>query len=268
MFDVLDIKIIYCLPTIGIICKLQISHTITHVGSLYRALAPIFLYFFIMARGKKYTAALKFIEPNKIYSIEEAVALLEKTNFVKFDPTVEIHFHLGINATRADQMVRMGMTLPHGTGKTVKIAAFSDAGDEKSLIGAGAVAAGGDDLIAGIENGTTPINFDIAIATPTMMRKMGKIAKVLGPKGLMPNPKSGTVGDDLMAIIQELKGGKFEVKNDKQGDIHGMLGKLSFGAKKLTENLQAFIHNVQEARPAGLKANATFVKSISVSTTM
>ena len=231
-------------------------------------LAPIFLYFSFMPRGKKYTAALKFIEPNKLYSAEEAIALLEKTNFVKFDPTVEIHFHLGINATRADQMVRMGMTLPHGTGKSVKIVAFSDAGDEKALIGAGALIAGGDDLISGIEAGSTPISFDIAIATPAMMRKMGKIAKVLGPKGLMPNPKSGTVGDDLLSIIQELKGGKFEVKNDKQGDIHGMVGKLSFGAKKLTENLQAFIHNVGEARPSGLKANATYIKSISVCTAM
>jgi large subunit ribosomal protein L1 len=221
-----------------------------------------------MPRGKKYTAALKFIELSKAYSVEEAVALLEKTNFVKFDPTVEIHFHLGINPTKADQMVRMGMTLPHGTGKTVKIAAFSDAGDEKALIGAGALIAGGDDLISGIEAGSTPINFDIAIATPAMMRKMGKIAKVLGPKGLMPNPKSGTVGDDLLAIIQELKGGKFEVKNDKQGDIHGMIGKLSFGAKKLTENLQAFIHSVNDARPSGLKANLTYIKSISVCTSM
>lgn len=221
-----------------------------------------------MPHGKKYTAALKFIEPKTLYSLEDAVALLEKTNFVKFDPTVEVHFRLGINATRADQLIRMGMTLPHGTGKTVRIAAFSDGGDEKALIDAGAIVAGGDDLIGGIDAGTTPINFDIAIATPTMMRKMGKIAKVLGPKGLMPNPKSGTVGEDLMTIIGELKGGKFEVKNDKQGDIHGVVGKLSFGAKKLTENLEAFIHAVTDARPTGLKATATYIEGITVCTSM
>ncbi len=221
-----------------------------------------------MPRGKKYNAATKFVEADKKYTLEEAVELLEKTNFVKFDPTVEIHFRLGINPTKADQMIRMGMTLPHGTGKTVKVAAFTDGGDEKSLISSGALVAGGDDLVTGIESGSIPLNFDIAIATPAMMRKMGKIAKVLGPKGLMPNPKSGTVGDDLSAILKELKGGKFEVKNDKQGDIHGVFGKLSFGSKKLTENLENFIQHVKEARPSGLKASATFIEAIYVCTTM
>lgn len=231
-------------------------------------LAPIFLYFSFMPRGKKYNAAIKFIEEGKVYSIEEAITLLEKTNFVKFDPTVEIHFRLGINPTRADQMIRMGMTLPHGTGKDIKIAAFTDAGDEKSLISGGALVAGGDDLISGIESGSIPTNFDIAIATPSMMRKMGKIAKVLGPKGLMPNPKSGTVGDDLSAILKELKGGKFEVKNDKQGGIHGVFGKLSFGSKKLTENLENFIQHVKEARPSGLKPTVTFIEAVYVCTAM
>jgi large subunit ribosomal protein L1 len=128
--------------------------------------------------------------------------------------------------------------------------------------------AGGDDLITGIDNGSIPLNFDIAIATPAMMRKMGKIAKVLGPKGLMPNPKSGTVGEDLGKILQELKGGKFEVKNDKQGDIHGMFGKLSFGSKKLTENLEAFISHVKEVRPNGLKTTVTFIEAIYVCSAM
>lgn len=228
-------------------------------------------YFFIflyMPRGKKYNAATKFIEAGKTYTVEEAIALLEKTNFVKFDPTVEIHFRLGINPTKADQMIRMGMSLPHGTGKAIKIAAFTDAGDEKSLISGGALIAGGDDLISGIENGSIPLNFDIAIATPVMMRKMGKIAKVLGPKGLMPNPKSGTVGEDLSGILKELKGGKFEVKNDKQGDIHGVFGKLSFGSKKLTENLEAFIQHLKEARPTGLKTTVTFIEAVYICTAM
>lgn len=231
-------------------------------------LAPIFLYFSFMPRGKKYNAAAKFIETGKAYTIEEAIALLEKANYVKFDPTVEIHFRLGIDPTKADQMIRMGMTLPHGTGKAIKVAAFTDAGDEKSLITSGALVAGGDDLITGIESGSIPLNFDIAIATPVMMRKMGKIAKVLGPKGLMPNPKSGTVGENLSAILKELKGGKFEVKNDKQGDIHGVFGKLSFGSKKLTENLENFIQHMKESRPAGLKPTVTFIEAIYVCTAM
>ena len=125
-----------------------------------------------MSRGKKYTAATQFVEANKLYSIEEAITLLEKTNFVKFDPTVEIHFRLGIDQTKADQTIRFGMTLPHGTGKAIKVAAFTDDGDEKSLISSGALVAGGDDLVAGIESGNIPLNFDIAIATPVMMRKM------------------------------------------------------------------------------------------------
>lgn len=221
-----------------------------------------------MSRGKKYTAATQFVEANKLYSIEEAIALLEKTNFVKFDPTVEIHFRLGIDQTKADQTIRFGMTLPHGTGKAIKVAAFTDDGDEKSLISSGALVAGGDDLVAGIESGNIPLNFDIAIATPVMMRKMGKIAKVLGPKGLMPNPKSGTVGEDLHAILKELKGGKIEVKNDKQGDVHGVFGKLSFGSKKLTENLESFIQHVKEARPTGLKSTITYIEAIYVCTAM
>lgn len=233
-------------------------------GGLYQ----LFLYSFFMPRGKKYNAATKFIEANKSYTVEEAVALLEKTNYVKFDPTVEIHFRLGIDPTKADQMIRMGMTLPHGTGKAIKVAAFTDAGDEKSLINSGALVAGGDDLITGIESGSIPLNFDIAIATPVMMRKMGKIAKVLGPKGLMPNPKSGTVGEDLQSILKELKGGKFEVKNDKQGDIHGVCGKLSFGSKKLAENIENFITHVKEARPSGLKATVTFIEAVYVCSAM
>jgi large subunit ribosomal protein L1 len=230
------------------------------VGSApMRTLAPIFLYFSFMPRGKKYNAATKFIEAGETYTVEEAVALLEKTNYVKFDPTVEIHFRIGIDPTKADQMIRMGMTLPHGTGKAIKVAAFTDGGDEKALINSGALLAGGDDLVAGIENGSIPLNFDIAIATPVMMRKMGKIAKVLGPKGLMPNPQ---------AILKELKGGKFEVKNDKQGDIHGVCGKLSFGSKKLIENIDTFINHMKEARPTGLKSTVIFMEAVYVCTAM
>lgn len=180
-----------------------------------------------MAHGKKYKEALKFIDASKVYDIKEAVELLEKTNYVKFDPTVEIHFRLGIDPKHADQQVRSTITLPHGTGKSVKVAAFTDTGNEKALISSGAVIAGGNDLIDQIAKDGV-LDFDVAIATPGMMKQMGKIAKVLGPKGLMPNPKAGTVGEDLTAILKELQGGRFEFKNDKQGNVHSVFGKLSF----------------------------------------
>lgn len=216
-----------------------------------------------MAHGKKYREASKFIDAQKSYEIKEATQLLEKTNYVKFDPTVEIHFRLGIDPKHADQMVRSTITLPHGTGKTVKIAAFSDTGNEKALIWAGAVIAGGDDLIDHIAKDGN-VDFDIAIATPGMMKKMGKIAKVLGPKGLMPNPKAGTVGDDLEAILKELKGGRFEFKNDKQGNLHCVFGKLSFWVDHLAENLEFFLQAVKDAKPTGVKNAANYIKGVTI----
>ncbi len=216
--------------------------------------------------GKKYREAIKLVEQDRAYSIEEATELLERTNTVKFDPTVELHFNLNIDPKYSDQLVRSTVTLPHGSGKTVRVAAFTDAGDEKALLAAGATVAGGDDLLEEVAKGN--VNFDVAIATTAMMRKMGKVAKVLGPKGLMPNPKAGTVGDNLLSIIAELAAGKFEFKNDKQGNVHTIAGKLSFGADKLKDNINHFLAAMKDVRPTGLKGGVKFVESVFVCNAM
>ena len=175
-----------------------------------------------ITHGKKYNQAITLIEKDRVYSVKEAVDLLERTNTVKFDPTIEIHFNLNIDPRQADQLVRSTLSLPNGTGKTKKIGAFTDLGNEAELKAAGVTVAGGDDLIdAVLQN---KIDFEIAIATPGMKKKMGKVAKVLGPKGLMPNPKAGTVGEDLLSIVKELSAGRFEFKNDKQGNVHSIVG--------------------------------------------
>lgn len=201
--------------------------------------------------GKKFKQAASLIEKDRIYTLSEAVDLLERTNTVKFDPTIEIHFNLNIDPRQADQIVRSTISLPNGTGKTKRIGAFTDLGNEAELKAAGVVVAGAEDLIDSVVQGH--IDFDIAIATPGMMRKMGKVAKILGPKGLMPNPKAGTVANDLEAAIKEIAAGKFEFKTDKQGNVHSTFGKLSFGAEKLEENLAHFIKVINEVKPSGAK---------------
>ena len=232
-----------------------------------RTLGPhYFLTYFSMARhGKKYIKAVALVEANRVYSVAEAVDLLERTNTVKFDPTIEIHFNLAIDPKHSDQMVRSTLSLPHGTGKTVRIGAFTDTGNEKELLTAGAAVAGADDLLDAVSSGK--IEFDVAIATPGMMRKMGKVAKVLGPKGLMPNPKAGTVGEDLLKIVKELNAGKFEFKNDKQGNVHSIVGKLSFGAEKLKENIEYFLKTIKDVKPTGIKGGA-YINSIYVCNAM
>ena len=210
--------------------------------------------------GKKYNQAASLIEQDRIYTLDEAVDLLERTNTVKFDPTIEVHFNLAIDPRQADQLVRSTITLPNGTGKTKRIAAFTDIGNEPELKKAGVLVAGGDDLIDSVLQGN--IDFDIAIATPGMMKKMGKVAKVLGPKGLMPNPKAGTVGEDLIAIAEEINKGRFEFKNDKQGNVHSIVGKLSFGNAKLKENIEFFVKAIKSARPTGLKGSAAYINTV------
>lgn len=204
-------------------------------------------------RGKKYNQAMTLIEKDRIYTLDEAVELLERTNTVKFDPTVEIHFNLNIDPKYSDQMVRSTITLPNGSWKTVRIWAFDDSWNEKELIAAWASIAGWDDLIDTVSQGK--IEFDVAIATPAMMRKMGKVAKVLGPKWLMPNPKTGTVWDNLIEIIKELVAWKFEFKNDKQGNVHSIAWKLSFGAPKIKQNIEHFIKIIKEVKPTWVKWN-------------
>ncbi len=216
--------------------------------------------------GKKYNQAIALVEKERIYTVSEAVELLERTNTVKFDPTVEIHFNLNIDPKYSDQMIRSTIMLPHGSGKAVRIGAFTDMGNEKELMELGATVAGGDDLLDMVASGK--IEFDIAIAAPAMMRKMGKVAKVLGPKGLMPNPKTGTVGDNLASIIKEIMAGKFEFKNDKQGNVHSLVGKLSFGNKKLAENIEYFLQKIRDVKPTGLKSGAAYVNSVYVCNAM
>lgn len=210
--------------------------------------------------GKKYNQAASLIEESRIYTLDEAVELLERTNTVKFDPTIEVHFNLNIDPRQADQLVRSTISLPNGTGKTKRIAAFTDIGNEDELKKAGCVMAGGDDLIDSVLQGH--VDFDIAIATTGMMKKMGKVAKVLGPKGLMPNPKAGTVGDDLLAIAAEITKGRFEFKNDKQGNVHSIVGKLSFGSAKLKENIEFFVKAMKSARPTGIKGSAAYINTV------
>jgi len=215
--------------------------------------------------GKKYNKAVEFINKEMAYSVTEAVELLEKTNTVKFDPTVEIHFNLNLEVKHADQIVRSTLSLPNGSGKTAKVCAFTD-GNADEVLAAGATIAGGEELIQDIADGTVALDFDVCIATPSMMRHLGKVARVLGPKGLMPNPKAGTVGPDLVSIAKEIAGGKFEFKTDKQGNVHSIFGKLSFGAEKLAENLEFFLKTIEDVKPAGAKGK--YINSVYVCNAM
>ena len=203
-------------------------------------------------RGKKYNKAMELINSTMAYSVKDAVELLEKTNTVKFDPTVEVHFNLNLNPKYADQIIRTTITLPNGSGKTSKICAFTE-GNADELVKAGAAMAGWDELIDNILKGNVTIDFDVCVATPNMMRNLGKIARVLGPKGLMPNPKAWTVSPDLVSAIKEIAAGKFEFKTDKQGNVHSIFGKLSFGTNKLEENLKHFLKIINEVKPTWSK---------------
>lgn len=212
-------------------------------------------------RGKKYNKAAELLNSEMAYSVKEAVELLEKTNTVKFDPTVEVHFNLNLDTKHADQIIRTTISLPNGSGKVSRICAFTD-GNADELKKAGAILAGWEELIGDIENGNVAIDFDVCVATPTMMRHLGKIARVLGPKGLMPNPKAGTVSPDLVSAIKEISAGKFEFKTDKQGNVHSIFGKLSFGNEKLEANLKHFIKTINDVKPAGAKGkylNSVFI---------
>ncbi len=213
--------------------------------------------------GKKYREK-KLLVDKPAYPLTEAVALLTKVAVTKFDGSAEVHIRIGADMTQSDQLVRGTVSLPHGTGKKVRIAAFvtDDFVDEAKK--AGAMHAGAADLIKQIEGGM--LDFDITVAMPQLMKDLGKLAKVLGPKGLMPSPKSGTVSDKPAKVIEELSKGRIEFKMDKQAIIHGTFGKVSFGAQKLTENLQALLNAVKEAQPSGIKA--AYILSVSINPTM
>ncbi len=216
--------------------------------------------------GKKYTEALKTVDKNKAYSPEEAVAIAKKAAFSKFDETVELHLRMGVDPRDATQQVRGVALLPHGLGKKVRVLVFAQGEAARAAEAAGADAVGGDDMVKKIEDGW--LEFDTAIATPDVMGKVGKLGKILGRKGLMPNPKSGTVvaADDIPRAIEEARKGRVEFKLDRQAIIHVILGKVSFEEEKLLANLTAVIEAVMKAKPSGAKGQ--YVKTASLTTTM
>ena len=214
--------------------------------------------------GKKYKSAAEPIKGKMISNISEAVKLIKETSATKFDGTAEIHLNLNIDTKQADQTVRTTVVLPHGTGKKLKIAAVVPDDKIKAAKDAGAVSAGLEDLIA--EFGKGKFDYDVIIATPDVMKNLGKVAKVLGQKGLMPNPKSGTVTPDIEKTIEELNRGRIELRNDKEGNVHNIFGKVSFKEEELENNLRALLQAIREGKPSGTKG--TFIKSITVCTTM
>lgn len=218
----------------------------------------------IERRGKKYQAAAKQIEAGKVYPLAEALELATKTNPTKFAGTVEMHIRLGVDPRQADQNIRATVVLPHGNGKTVRVAVFAPLDEAKKAAAAGADIAEDEEFLKRLEKGE--INFDVLIATPAYMPKLGKFARLLGPKGLMPNPKAGTVTTDVEKAVQEAKAGKIEYRVDKQGIIHIGLGKTDFSQADLLENAQTFLDSVKSHRPASLKG--AYVKSVFVTTTM
>ncbi len=218
----------------------------------------------IERRGTSYRKVAEKVEAAKLYTLDEAVKLAAETNPAKFDASVEIHVRLNVDPRQADQNIRTTVSLPHGTGKTIRVAVFAPEADHKAAKDAGADIVGDETFIAQLEK--EEINFDILVATPQFMPKLGKYARLLGPRGLMPNPKSGTVATDVAKAVKEAKAGKVEYRVDKQAIVHLGVGKVSFGAEKLADNAKAFFESLQSQKPSSLKGG--FVKSITISTTM
>ena len=218
----------------------------------------------IERRGTSYRKVAEKVEVAKLYTLDEAVKLAAETNPAKFDASVEIHVRLNVDPRQADQNIRTTVSLPHGTGKTIRVAVFAPEADHKAAQDAGADIVGDETFIAQLEK--EEINFDILVATPQFMPKLGKYARLLGPRGLMPNPKSGTVATDVAKAVKEAKAGKVEYRVDKQAIVHLGVGKVSFGAEKLADNAKAFFESLQSQKPTSLKGG--FVKSITISTTM
>ena len=215
-----------------------------------------------MKKGKKYQAALAKVDSSKLYSVEEAVKLVKETSTVKFDATVDVSFKLNVNPKQADQQVRGTLVLPHGNGKTKTVLAITDKVEEAKAAGADFV--GGAEMIDKISGGW--FEFDVIVATPNMMPVIGKVARVLGPKGLMPNPKTGTVNPDIAKAVTEIKAGKVEYRVDKEANMHVSIARVSFENKKIEENLHALVDAVLKARPASVKG--TYVKNAVIHTTM
>lgn len=215
-------------------------------------------------RGKKYIEAAKLVDRQTAYSVNEAIELVKKTNTAKFDATVEVAFRLGVDPRKNDQQIRGAVVLPHGTGKTQKVLVFAKGEKAKEAEAAGADYVGDADMIQKISQGW--FDFDVIVATPDMMGEVGKLGRVLGPKGLMPNPKTGTVTFDVTKAVNEIKAGKVEYRLDKSGNIHVPIGKISFEDNKLVENFGTIFETLQKAKPAAAKG--TFMKNVAVTSTM
>ena len=213
--------------------------------------------------GKRYTALAQKIERGREYPPEQGVKLVKETSHAKFDTTVELHLRMGVDPRHADQMVRGSVVLPHGTGKTVRVVVFAQGDKAREAQAAGADEVGADDLAKRVEGGW--LDFDVAIATPDLMGAVGKLGRVLGPRGLMPNPKSGTVTFDVAKAVRDAKGGRIEFRVDKTGVVHTTVGKASFSEQALIENLATVIEALNRARPAGLKG--IYVRSAHLTST-
>ncbi len=213
--------------------------------------------------GKKFAAARAQV-PAKALTIEEAVPLVQKLKYAKFDETVEVAIRLGVDPKHADQMVRGTVVLPHGLGKTKKVLVIAGGDKQKEAQEAGADEVGGEELVEKIQGGW--MDFEAVVATPDMMRAVGKLGKVLGPRGLMPNPKTGTVTVDIAKAVREIKAGKVEFRVDKTGIVHAPVGKISFAAERLVENVHALVDSIVKAKPAAAKGK--YVKSVTMSSTM
>ncbi|MBT9253535.1 MAG: 50S ribosomal protein L1 [Brockia lithotrophica] len=215
-------------------------------------------------RGKKYQEALKLVEKGRRYSVREAVELVKRTSYVSFDATVEAAVRLGVDVRKADQQVRGTVVLPHGTGKTMRVLVFAKGDKAKEAQEAGADIVGAEELVARIEQGF--LDFDVAVATPDMMGLVGRLGKILGPRGLMPNPKTGTVTTDVAKAVREIKMGRVEFRTDKQGNVHIPIGKVSFPTEHLEENLRAFLDQVKRLKPAA--ARGQYIRNVTLSATM
>ncbi len=218
-----------------------------------------------MKRGKKYLEAAKLVDRTQQYDVEEAVSLVKKTAVAKFDETVEAHFRLGVDGRHADQQVRGAVVLPHGTGKKVRVLVFAKGDKVDEALAAGADYAGGEELVPKIQNEGW-FEFDVVVATPDMMGVVGRLGRVLGPKGLMPNPKAGTVTMDVTKAVNDIKAGKIEYRLDKANIIHCPVGKASFTEEQLTENVNALVAAITKAKPASAKGQ--YYRSVTLTSTM
>ncbi|WP_192988152.1 MULTISPECIES: 50S ribosomal protein L1 [Carnobacterium] len=214
-------------------------------------------------KGKQYLAALEKVDAEKLYSVEEAVALVQETSFAKFDETVEVAYRLGVDPKKADQQIRGAVVLPNGTGKTQKVLVFAKGEKAKEAEAAGADYVGEAELVQKINGGW--FDFDVVVATPDMMAEVGRLGRVLGPKGLMPNPKTGTVTMDVTKAINEIKAGKVTYRVDKAGNVHAPIGKVSFDAAKLIENFNTINDTMLKVKPSTAKGQ--YIKNVSITST-